>query len=177
MRSTSIEKIISANIYWVCTAASKGGINLPKNKTGGAYYKVNEKWDLFDEFGTYLDFTRAWTKEVDRLLNSKGSIMICSSFHNIGEVIISLKEMNYKLLNIITWKKKNPMPNITKRTLTHSTEFICWFAKDKGWTFNYNEMKKYNFGKQLRDVWEFPLCQGKERIKGKNGRQLQMKMI
>ena len=31
-------------------------------------------------------------------------------------------------------------------------------------------MKKYNQGKQLRDVWEFPVCQGSERIKGENGR-------
>ncbi|MBT5420349.1 MAG: site-specific DNA-methyltransferase, partial [Candidatus Cloacimonetes bacterium] len=62
------------------------------------------------------------------------------------------------------------MPNITKRMLTHSTEFIVWFSKGKGWTFNYNEMKKYNDGKQLKDVWEFPLCQGKERIKGEDGR-------
>jgi len=62
------------------------------------------------------------------------------------------------------------MPNITKRTLTHSTEFVVWFAKGSGWTFSYNEMKKYNDGKQLRDVWEFALCQGKERIKGSNRR-------
>ena len=34
--------------------ASKGGINLPNNKTGGAYYKVNEKWDKFLGDETYL---------------------------------------------------------------------------------------------------------------------------
>ena len=31
-------------------------------------------------------------------------------------------------------------------------------------------MKKYNNGKQLRDIWEFSICQGVERIKGENGR-------
>ena len=62
------------------------------------------------------------------------------------------------------------MPSITKRTLTHSTEFIAWFAKGKGWKFNYNNMKKYNQGKQLRDVWEFAVCQGSERMRGKDGR-------
>jgi len=62
------------------------------------------------------------------------------------------------------------MPSITKRTLTHSTEFIAWFAKGSGWTFNYKNMKKYADGKQLRDVWNLPLCQGKERLKGENGR-------
>jgi site-specific DNA-methyltransferase (adenine-specific)/modification methylase len=88
--------------------------------------------------------------------------------HNIAEIILCLKELNYKELNIITWKKTNPMPNITKRMLTHSTEFIVWFAKDTGWTFNYDIMKKYNNKKQLKDVWEFALCQGQERLKKNN---------
>lgn len=150
--------------------ASNGGVNLPNNKTGGAYYKVNEKWDKLGNYSDYLEFTRNWIKEANRLLVPTGSIMVCGSLHNIGEVIIALKELNYKFINLITWKKTNPMPNITKRTLTHSTEFIAWFAKGSGWIFNYKNMKKYAEGKQLRDIWEFPLCQGRERLKGKDGR-------
>lgn len=150
--------------------ASNGGVNLPNNKTGGAYYKVNEEWDKFGNYSNYLGFTRKWVKEADKLLVQNGSIMVCGSLHNIGEVIIALKELNYKFINLITWKKTNPMPSITKRTLTYSTEFIVWFAKGSGWTFNYKDMKKYNKGKQLKDFWEFPLCQGVERIKGNNGR-------
>jgi len=150
--------------------ASNGGVNLPGNKTGGAYYKVNEEWDKLGNYSNYLDFTRKWIKEADRLLTSNGSIMVCGSLHSIGEVIIALKELNYKFINLIIWRKTNPMPSITKRTLTHSTEFIAWFAKGSGWTFNYKNMKKYADGKQLRDVWNLPLCQGKERLKGENGR-------
>ncbi len=149
--------------------ASNGGVNLPDNKTGGAYYKVNEKWDKFS-YVDYIDFTKKWIDEADKILAPNGSMMVCGSLHNIGEVIIALKENGYKFINLITWRKTNPMPSITKRTLTHSTEFIAWFAKGKGWKFNYNTMKKYNQGKQLRDVWEFSVCQGPERIKGENGR-------
>ncbi len=150
--------------------ASKGGVNLPDNKTGGAYFKVNEEWDKFDKYSDYMDFTRKWIKEANRILSDKGTIMVCCSLHNIGEVMTALKELNYKSLNVITWRKPNAMPNITKRMLTHSTEFIVWFAKGKQWTFNYEKMKKYNYGKQLRDVWDFPSCQGPERVKGENGR-------
>src|SRR3989338_5581093 len=150
--------------------ASKGGVNLPDNKTGGAYYKVNEEWDKFDKYSDYIDFTRKWIKESDRILSDKGSIMVCCSLHNVAEVIMALKELDYKPLNIITWRKPNAMPSITKRMLTHSTEFIVWFSKGKQWTFNYDKMKRYNYGKQLRDVWDFPSCQGPERIKGDNGR-------
>ena len=150
--------------------ASNGGVNLPNNKTGGAYYKINEEWDKLGNYSNYLDFTKKWLKEVDRLLVSNGSIMVCCSIHNIGEIVVALKQLNYKFINLITWQKTNPMPSITKRTLTHSTEFIVWFAKGKGWIFNYKEMKKYNNGKQLKDVWQFPICQGIERLKGENGR-------
>ena len=150
--------------------ASEGGIDLPNNQTGGPYYKVNEEWDKFGNFANYLEFTNRWIKECDKALSPTGSIMVCCSLHNIGEIIVALKEMNYKFINLITWRKTNPMPNITKRMLTHSTEFVVWFAKGKGWTFNYEEMKKYNKGKQLRDVWEFPICQGEERLYEENGR-------
>ena len=149
--------------------ASNGGVNLPNNTTGGAYYKVNEKWDKFSD-KDYLEFTKNWIDKADKLLVPNGSFMVCASLHNIGEVIVTLKEKGYKLINVITWKKTNPMPNITRRTLTHSTEFIVWFTKGKGWNFNYEDMKKYNNGKQLKDVWEFSLCQGSERIKGENGK-------
>lgn len=150
--------------------ASNGGLNLPNNKTGGAYYKVNEEWDKFGTYKDYFAFTKSWINEADRILAPNGTILICCSFHNIGEVILALKEKGYKFLNIITWEKANPMPSIAKRTLTYSTEFIVWFSKGKGWTFNYDSLKKYNEGKQLKDVWRFPLCQGPERIKGDNGR-------
>ena len=150
--------------------ASNIKINLKNNKTGGAFYKINEDWDKFNNYTEYLEWTKQWLYECNRVLKNNGSILICCSMHNIAEIILSLKSFNFKLLNIITWKKTNPMPSITKRMLTHSTEFIVWFAKNNNWTFNYENMKKYNNGKQLKDVWEFSLCQGKERIKGKNNR-------
>jgi site-specific DNA-methyltransferase (adenine-specific)/modification methylase len=74
------------------------------------------------------------------------------------------------------------MPNITKRTYTHSTEFVCWFVKGKNWIFNYDEVKKFNphktkegENKQMRDFLDFvklPIVQGKERLRGENGRAL-----
>jgi len=150
--------------------ASKGGINLPGNKTGGAYYKVNEIWDKFNKYSDYIEFTKKWVEAADRVLSQNGTILICGSLHNLSEIISPLKNKGYKFLNIIIWEKTNPMPNITKRMLTHSTEFIVWFAKGKKWVFNYNVMKKYNHGKQLRDVWNFPSCQGLERLKGDDGK-------
>lgn len=74
------------------------------------------------------------------------------------------------------------MPSITKRTFTHSTEFVCWFVKGKGWKYNYFQLKEWNpqktkegESKQLRDFINFielPIVQGRERVKGSNGRAL-----
>jgi len=150
--------------------SGKSKLDLKNNTTGGPWYKMEENWDIFKDYKEYLDFTRFWTRESDKLLVDSGSMMICCSYHGLGEILIALKELDYKILNIIVWRKTNPMPNVTKRTLTHSTEYVVWAAKSKGWTFNYYEMKEYNDGKQLRDVWEFPLCQGLQRIKNESGR-------
>jgi len=66
---------------------------------------------------------------------------------------------------------------MTKRQFTHACEYVLYFAKGSGWTFNYDEVKRMNpektkegAPKQMRDLWVFPLCQGRERIRAKNGR-------
>ncbi len=156
-------------------------LNLANNKTGGAYYKVNEKWDLFN-YQDYLDFTEKWISACYGVLTQNGSLYISCTQHNIAELIYTAKKIGLRLNNIITWRKTNAMPNITKRTFTHSTEFVCWFVKGKNWIFNYEVTKEFNpqktkdgKNKQLRDFLDFielPIVQGKERLKEGNGRAL-----
>ncbi len=93
--------------------------------------------------------------------------------------MLSLKINGLVIKNIITWQKTNPMPNVTRRVLTHSTEFIVWAVKGKGWIFNYEILKELNpekskdgLTKQMRDVWTFPVVQGKERIHDENGKAI-----
>ena len=167
LKASSVNLVLADPPYNV---SGKSKLALAKNTTGGPWYKMDENWDIFKDFREYQKFSKDWITEADRVLVDSGSMMICCSYHGLGEILISLKELGYKILNIIIWKKTNPMPNVTKRTLTHSTEYVVWAAKSKGWTFNYKEMKKYANDKQLRDVWEFALCQGPERIKNKSGR-------
>jgi site-specific DNA-methyltransferase (adenine-specific)/modification methylase len=156
-------------------------LNLINNKTGGPFYKMNEDWDSWD-YDEYVKFTEDWIKEAWRVLKQNGSLYISCTFHNIGEIIVIAKRIGFKLNNVITWYKTNAMPNITKRTYTHTTEYVCWFVKGTKWKFNYEELKKLNFHKtkdgkpkQMRDFIDFielPLVQGKERIKGENGRAI-----
>jgi len=156
-------------------------LNLPNNQTGGAFYKMNEKWDTFTG-ESYAVFTSRWIKAAVDLLKQNGSMYISCTQHNIGEIIVVSKKMGLKLNNVLTWYKVNAMPNITKRTFTHSTEFVCWFVKGSNWLFNYEEVKKFNPNrtkdgnyKQMRDFLDFielPVVQGKERLRDEEGRAL-----
>lgn len=153
---------------------SGNGLHWEGNKTGGDWHMVNEKWDRMSA-PEYLRFTYEWINGAHRVLKDNGAIYISCTHHNISEVMIVLKQFNFKINNVITWQKTNAMPNMTRRVYTHSTEFVVWAVKGKKWTFNYEELKKINPErqkdgalKQMRDVWQFPLVQGKERIRGRN---------
>jgi site-specific DNA-methyltransferase (adenine-specific)/modification methylase len=153
-------------------------LSLIGNKTGGDFNKINEKWDIMN-YEEYCQFTFEWINLCKKVLKKTGSIYISCSFHNLGEVIMNLKKNNFFIKNIITWKKTNAMPNITKRTFTHSTEFIVWAVKGSNWIFNYKDIKRINNEvtkegekKQMRDVWEIPVVQGHERLKDKNNKTI-----
>jgi len=158
---------------------SKKKLNLTNNKTGGAFYKMNEDWDNIPQ-EEYEKFTEKWMNECKKVLKDNGSLYISCTQHNIGEIILSGKKLGLMLNNIITWYKTNSMPNITKRVFTHSTEFVCWFVKGKNWIFNYEEIKNLNPArtkdgnkKQMRDFLDFielPIVQGRERVKGADNR-------
>jgi len=157
---------------------SGNGLKWKGNKTGGDWFMVNEQWDKMTA-PEYLQFTRKWIGACYKKLKPTGSIYIACSYHNIGEVMIVLKQLDFKINNIITWYKVNAMPNMTRRVFTHSTEFVIWAVKGSGWTFNYEIIKEINperqkdgRTKQMRDFWALPLVQGKERLCGKDGRAL-----
>jgi site-specific DNA-methyltransferase (adenine-specific)/modification methylase len=157
---------------------SGNGLKWIGNKTGGDWQMVNENWDKMSQ-KEYLDFTEKWIGACKKALKNNGSIYVSCTYHNIGEVIIALKDLEFKINNVITWQKSNPMPNMTRRVFTHSTEFVVWAVKGKKWVFNYHELKNINPEKQLsgdlkqmRDVWTMPLVQGSERLRGPDRRAL-----
>lgn len=155
---------------------SGNGLKWKNKGLGGDWFMVNEKWDKMTESG-YLKFTQEWLAECKRTLKSHGSIYVSCTYHNIGELMMTLKALGFTPRNIITWHKNNAMPSMTKRSFTHSCEYMLYFTKGKKWIFNYSELKKINpdkakdgSEKQMRDLWIMPVCQGKERIKDKTGR-------
>lgn len=154
------------------------GMKLVGNRTGGDFYSIDEEWDEMPE-SEYAEFTKNWISGAYGLLTHCGSMYVCCTFHNLDVVLGAVKQAKMNVKNVITWKKTNAMPSVSKRMFTHSTEFIVYAAKNPGWTFNYNDLKRINperqkngDEKQMRDVWEIPIAQGRQRLRQDNGRAL-----
>ena len=128
---------------------------------------VDDDWDKFDDFRAYDSFTIAWLKAAHRLLKDDGAIWVIGTYHNIYRVGKLLQDIGFWIINEIIWEKINPMPNFRGVRFTNAHETLIWAKKsERGkYTINYHAMKPFNDGKQMRSVWNLPICKGKERIR------------
>jgi site-specific DNA-methyltransferase (adenine-specific) len=125
----------------------------------GKIVSVNKgKWDKSKGFDYINKFNRNWLKQVRELMKEDATIWISGTMHNIFSIGQLLTELDFKILNIITWQKTNPPPNFSCRYFTYSTEQIIWARKSKKVPhyYNYELMKQLNGNKQMRDVWTLP---------------------
>lgn len=136
---------------------------------------VDDEWDKFDSFNDYDKFTVKWLKGCQRVLKDTGTIWTIGTYHNIYRVGALMQDNGFWILNDIAWVKDNPIPNFKGVRFTNSIETLIWAKKNKeskGYTFNYQFMKKFNEGKQMRSDWYLPICNGKERLKDKKGNKV-----
>tara|TARA_Y100000590_G_scaffold54006_1_gene56354 strand:- start:3839 stop:4918 length:1080 start_codon:yes stop_codon:yes gene_type:complete len=131
---------------------------------------VNEKWDKFEDYKEYDKFTIKWLKECRRILKKDGALWVIGSYHNILRIGSKIQDLGMWILNDIIWQKTNPMPNFrgTRFTNAHETLLWCNQSRKNKYTFNYQNMKEFNEGKQMRSDWKIPICSGNERIRFKN---------
>ena len=149
---------------------SNGGISVQSGKM----VSVNKgDWDRSQGFDKDNEFNYNWLKACRDKLKDNGTIWVSGTYHNIFSVAQMLTELDYKILNCVTWAKTNPPPNLCCRYFTHSTEFIIWARKSKKVThyFNYELMKWINDGHQMRDVWSLPAIATWEKHCGKHPTQ------
>jgi hypothetical protein len=118
-------------------------------------------------------FNLRWLTAVREHMKDNATIWISGTHHNIFSVQQQLLKLGFKVLNIITWAKTNPPPNISCRYFTFSTEFIIWARKSPKVPhyFNYVLMKKLNGDKQMTDVWQLPSIGKWEKSCGKHPTQ------
>ncbi|HYO51110.1 MAG TPA: DNA methyltransferase [Chloroflexia bacterium] len=129
---------------------------------------VDDEWDQFSDFAAYDKYTEEWLSACRRVLKDTGAIWVIGSYHNIYRVGKIMMDLGYWMLNDIVWVKTNPMPNFRGVRFTNAHETLLWAKKSqdqKKYTFNYQAMRDFNDGKQMRSDWQLPLCTGSERIR------------
>ncbi len=134
---------------------------------------VNDKWDQFENFKKYDEFTYSWLTECKRIIKKDGAIWVIGSYHNIFRVGTAIQNLGFWILNDVIWNKKNPMPNFRGTRFTNAHETLIWASKTEKskYTFNYQSLKCLNDDLQMRSNWELPICNGSERLK-KNGKKV-----
>lgn len=125
------------------------------------------------------EFNKTWLGLCRDKLKEDGTIWICGTYHNIFSIAKHLAGFGYKVLNVITWVKTNPPPNISCRYFTFSTEFIIWARKSARVPhyYNYELMKRLNGGKQMTDVWRLPSIARWEKSCGKHPTQKPLSVL
>lgn len=149
---------------------SNGGISY---QAGKVVCVDKGEWDKGVSPESIMEFNRKWLSLCREKLKDNGTIWISGTHHNIFSIANVLTELGYKILNVITWAKTNPPPNISCRFFTYSTEFIIWARKSSEvpHKYNYKLMKEINDGKQMTDVWRLPAIGRWEKSCGKHPTQ------
>jgi len=134
---------------------------------------VTNDWDKFDTYQAYDEFCLIWLKECKRVLKDGGALWVIGSYHNILRLGTSIQNLGFWILNDIIWHKTNPMPNFrgTRFTNAHETLLWCTTSRKAKYTFNYQNLKELNEGKQMRSDWYIPICSGKERLREDNNQR------
>ena len=149
-RENSVDMIFADPPHFL----SNGGITCH----AGKMVSVNKgKWDKSRGVKENHQFTLDWLRACQRVLKPDGTIWVSGTTHIIYSVGYAMQELGYKILNDIIWYKRNAPPNLSCRYFTHSTEIGLWAAKNEKSKhyFDYQLMKKFNNGKQMRNLWRF----------------------
>jgi DNA modification methylase len=145
---------------------SNGGISV---QSGKVVCVDKGEWDKGGSPEHIDQFNEEWISSCREHLKENGTIWVSGTYHNIFSVANKLTQLGFKILNVITWAKTNPPPNISCRYFTYSTEFVIWARKEKKVPhyYNYQLMKRLNDDKQMTDVWRLPAIARWEKSQGK----------
>ena len=155
---------------------SNGGISC---QSGKVVCVDKGDWDKGGTPEYIYNFNKQWLSACRDKLTDDGTIWISGTYHNIFSIANCLTELGYKILNVITWQKSDPPPNLSCRYFNFSTEYIIWARKHekKPHKFNYEVMKRLNGDKQMTDVWKIPAVGKWEKTCGKHPTQKPLRLL
>ena len=171
----------SVNCVWTDPPylLSNGGVTC----VAGRMVKVNKgAWDRSKGLTADHEFNLRWVEECYRVLKPTGTMWVSGTTHVYLSVGMALMQSGFRILNDIIWEKPSPPPNLGCRCFTHSTEVILWASKaQKGskdkYTFNYDELKAINGGRQMKNVWRISTPSSEEKRLGKHPTQKPVALV
>lgn len=168
----SIDTIFADPPYFL----SNGGISV---QSGKQVCVDKGEWDKGGTPEHIYRFNYQWLSLCRNKLKDNGTIWVSGTHHNIFVVQRCLQELGYKILNVITWQKTDPPPNLSCRYFNFSTELVIWARKHekKPHKFNYEVMKRLNGGSQMTDVWRIPSVGMWEKTCGKHPTQKTLRLL
>lgn len=168
----SIDTIFADPPYFL----SNGGISV---QSGKQVCVDKGDWDKAGTPEHIYQFNKQWLSLCRSKLKDNGTIWVSGTHHNIFVVQRCLQELGYKILNVITWQKSDPPPNLSCKYFNFSTELVIWARKHEKKThkFNYETMKQLNGGSQMTDVWRIPAVGLWEKTCGKHPTQKALRLL
>jgi DNA modification methylase len=111
---------------------------------------ISEAWDV--------DFNPATLrKNFERILAPKGNIMAFTASNLIGDYYAAFND--YFTTNVAVWAKTNPPPRVRKAGFLSACDYImCHWVRGEPHTWNFTNQR------DMRNIIEGPICQGKERL-------------
>ena len=155
--------------------------------TGNGTVKIGNRYHSFDKGGwdrvrskeEIYQFNYQWLSLCREKLKDSGTIWVCGTYHNIYEVANCMKDLGYKILNMIVWQKSDPPKTLTDQRFNFSAEYIIWARKCEKVShfFNYELMEAMNNGVHMPDVWKLPAPGTWEKTCGKHPTQKPLPLL
>jgi site-specific DNA-methyltransferase (adenine-specific) len=124
-------------------------------------------------------FNVGWLREARRILKPDGTIWVTGTHHIIFSLGFALQNMDFKLMNQITWAKPDPPPNALHTAFTHAHETLLWASKGRNarHTFNYDLINSRDPTSQISSVWHIPSVPMKEKLHGRHPTQKPLRLL
>lgn len=149
-------------------------------KIGNRYISFDKgDWDRVRSKEEVYRFNHQWLSLCRDKLKDSGTIWVCGTYHNIYEVANCMKDLGYKILNMIIWQKSDPPETLTNQRFNFSAEYIIWARKWENIPhfFNFELMKAMNNGVNMPDVWKLPAPGVWEKTCGKHPTQKPLRLL
>ena len=149
-------------------------------KVGNRFVNFDKgSWDRVRSKDEVYQFNYQWLSLCKEKLKSNGTIWVTGTYHNIFEVANCMKDLGFKILNMVVWQKSDPPKTLTNQRFNFSAEYIIWARKYENVPhyFNYELMETLNGGVHMPDVWKLSAPGTWEKTCGKHPTQKPLRLL